>query len=294
MNLWAKLMGRARSRARLAEAEALAEAGRHDEALAGYDRALKLDPRLAMALRGKARVLDSMGRHADALETIELSLQADPGLALAWRTKGAVLRNLGRDAEGLACYERGLAIDPHDALLWVNRGKALLRFCRLAEARASFERALSIDPGSTAASAGLRISTGVNSSGAIVKDFRRDPPNSERMVVTVSGADDLKRWLSVMGFDLKSSREVTGFSSSTLVGSDNSDHYEHFDHHYKDTTSLWLDSCRLGDWGTSSEREVWFVFEPNSNLDQAGPQRDGWNRLAELLTSIAKLEPPPK
>lgn len=278
-----------------AKAEALAELGRHEEALAGYNRALELDPRLAMALRGKALVLRTMHKSAEALVAVELALQVDPSLALAWRAKGAILRDLGRDAGGLICYEKGLAIDPRDALLWNNKGNVLLGLGRVVEAQASFMRALSIDPELADALKGMRSSYFTRS---FCREYLVDgrwsssapessiPPHTERLNVAVSNIDDVKRWLSVLGFELRQETSYSG-SSSTLSGG------EHFDHRKTYKTSLWLDSCCLGDWGTSGDHEVEFTFEPDAGADHGGQQYDGWNRLAELLASNVTKDPPP-
>lgn len=263
-----------------AKAEVLAESGRHEEALAAYDRALQWDPRLAMALRGKALVLRQIHKTAEALETVDLALQVDPGLALAWRAKGAILRDLERHAEGLACYETGLTIDPQDALLWSNKGNVLLKLGRIAEARASYQRALTIDPGFADAINGLRRAKNAE---VRIDNFRRDPPDGRHIVVTASGTENLKHWLSVLGFELR--REPSG--STTLVGDDA---YERIVH-YKN--SLWVGSCRLGEWGTRDNHDVWFTLQPEAGAEHGGPQYDGWNRLAELLAAKAEQDPPP-
>lgn len=292
MSLWGKLMGRGRrSQAWLARAEALAELGRHEEALAGYDRALALDPRRAMALRGKAIVLRKMDKTAEALEAVELALQVDPRLALAWRAKGAILRDLRRDADALACYEQGLTIDPRDVLLWNNKGNVCLALGRVAEAQASYQRALSINPELASALEGMR-------SCHITKSLRREyhvgghwssvapepsmPPRTERLVVAVSNINLLERWLSVVGFRLE--ERIVG-RKCVLMGGNFVEYGGHRE------ASLLLDACRLGNWGKSGAHDVWFTFEPDSWAERGGPQYDGWNRLAEVLASNVKQDP---
>lgn len=319
MSLWSKWIGRGRSstqqnaassvrsasenitdsaQAWFTKAEALAEIGHHEEALACYDRALAMDNRRAMALRGKALVLRKMKKPSEALEAVELALQVDPGLALAWRAKGAILGDLGVEAgKRLVCYERGLAIDPHDALLWCNKGNVLLKLERSAEAQASYQRALSIDPAFADAINGLRAVATAKNSEQLIRSVRREylaesgwsavepgPSKSnqqERLLLDVSGTDDLRRWLSTQGFDLR--KRVSG--SSTLVG----DSYEHFDH-YK--TSLWMGPCRLGDW-SGRDHHACLVFEPDTGSAHEEHQREGWHRLTEVLAWAATQDPQP-
>ena len=70
---------------------------RHDEALAGYDRALALAP-----------------RHVEALNN-----------------RGIALLGLMRYVDAVASYDRALAIKPDNAEVHANRGNALCRLCDL-------------------------------------------------------------------------------------------------------------------------------------------------------------------
>ncbi|MEK7753637.1 MAG: tetratricopeptide repeat protein [Acidobacteriota bacterium] len=115
--------------------EALRELGRSREALTSYERALSINGACAPALARKAEILSD-------LALIELALSVDAGLALAWRIKADILIRLRRFREALDCYER-IAAD--DAVGWSNKGDALRRCGRLEEALGYYERSLALD-----------------------------------------------------------------------------------------------------------------------------------------------------
>jgi len=125
---------------------ALADLGRLDEALTCYERALEVNPRDPRVWYNKGLALAGLGRHAEALTCYERALQITPSFPEAWGNKGNALARLGRHDQALTCYERALEINPRDAKAWLNKGGALGHLGRLAEALTCFERALEINP----------------------------------------------------------------------------------------------------------------------------------------------------
>ena len=84
------------------------------------------------------------GRIGDALAAYEQALALDPKVAGTWYNKGVTLGNLGRFEESLAAYEQALALDPKNAGAWYNQGVALFRRGRFEETLVAFGRALQI------------------------------------------------------------------------------------------------------------------------------------------------------
>jgi len=101
------------------------------------------EPRLRLAV---ARSV--LGRHDDALADLDSALRLEPDLASAWAQKGATLRELGRDAEALAALDKAVGLDPGNAAAWYTRGRTLTALDRPAEAEQSLRKALAIEPGS--------------------------------------------------------------------------------------------------------------------------------------------------
>ncbi len=86
---------------------------RYGEALSAYERAIQLDPSLAINYAKKGFMLYNLRRFEEALATCfeealatyEQVLQLDPNLAIAYFKKGNVLEHLGRRREAKRAFE---------------------------------------------------------------------------------------------------------------------------------------------------------------------------------------------
>jgi tetratricopeptide (TPR) repeat protein len=125
---------------------ALANLGRHAEALTCYDRALEINPGDPKAWYNKGLALAYLGRHQEALTSFERALEINPRDPEAWSNKGVTLKELGRPDEALTCHERALEINPRYPEAWYSKGVALADVGRPDEALTCYERALEINP----------------------------------------------------------------------------------------------------------------------------------------------------
>ena len=127
-------------------AQALHTLGREEEALQACDRALTLDRSLAGGYRTRAAALTVLGRREEALvnagQAVRLALQ-DAG---AHADLGVALEAVGREREALECFERAIALDPNLAAAHHNRAMLLARLSEHERALQSFDRALSLQP----------------------------------------------------------------------------------------------------------------------------------------------------
>ena len=133
--------------ARLAEATALHQRGRLDDAAAGYAEVLAAAPAHAAALHLLGVVRHQQGRHAESVDLIAAALRLDPNDAAAHANLGLALRRLGRVDAALASHDRALALKPDYPQAHNNRGNVLRDLGRHAEALASYDRALALNPG---------------------------------------------------------------------------------------------------------------------------------------------------
>ncbi|MGI5482249.1 tetratricopeptide repeat protein [Streptomyces lavendofoliae] len=124
---------------------ALHDAGRYDEALADFDRAIGLGAS-ARAYTGRALAHRARGDFDRALEDHDRAVEsaASPVRPLAHR--GETYRRTGRYAEALADLDRVVALDP--AWVWPRASRAQVQHAlgRPAEALADLDIALSLDP----------------------------------------------------------------------------------------------------------------------------------------------------
>ena len=91
---------------------ALKQAGRMGEALAAYRRAIELDPGSADAQFNLALALNEIGQGAEAETALRRAIADRPEFPQAHALLGDVLRTAGRFAEARAAYESALSLRP--------------------------------------------------------------------------------------------------------------------------------------------------------------------------------------
>ena len=91
--------------------------GKPEEALADFNRAIKIDPQKADGYLGRANTLNTLGRYNDALEDYDRAMEVEPDLAKstlanAYINRGSAYSQLGQYKKAIADYEKGLELDP--------------------------------------------------------------------------------------------------------------------------------------------------------------------------------------
>ncbi|HYD79617.1 MAG TPA: tetratricopeptide repeat protein [Paucimonas sp.] len=123
------------------------EAGRYEDALACYGRAIRQRPGFASALSHRGSTLYQMGMLEEALASYDAAIAADSGFAEAYRNKGVVLRRLGRHAESDECLDHALRLRPNDTVALLQHADRLLYALKVDEAIACLGQILAADPG---------------------------------------------------------------------------------------------------------------------------------------------------
>ncbi|HBR21504.1 MAG TPA: hypothetical protein DD713_02890 [Nitrospiraceae bacterium] len=121
--------------------------GKHQEAIACYEKAIEINPREAWAWSNKGVALGGIGKYQEAIDCYDRALEINPRDAAAWLNKGAALRSLSKSQEAIVCYDEAFAINPICAAAWFNRGAALDSLGKHQEAIACFDTALQLNPG---------------------------------------------------------------------------------------------------------------------------------------------------
>ena len=171
-------------------AEAYAERAAHDEAIADYTEALKLNANYAVAYAGRGQVKlakgDIMGAIADLSEAIRLepmvtalyvtrgyahlvkgnpdaaivdftvAIRLDPKNASAYNNRGLAYRKKGDLKRAVADYSDAIRLNPSYALAYNNRGYVFEAQGDKPAAAANFRKALSLDPSLVGAKKGLK------------------------------------------------------------------------------------------------------------------------------------------
>jgi tetratricopeptide (TPR) repeat protein len=161
---------------------ALLMQGRAQEAVAPLEQAARslrdpaIETQLAMALR-------QIGRHDDALARLNRAIKRKPPFPAAQYELGSRLFSLQRFDEAIETLERGVAAAPAIPELWTLLGSSRHALCLLrghdpAEAKAAFARALDIAPGHAGALYGM---------GLIMMDQREFAQAAEHLRQVVAG-----------------------------------------------------------------------------------------------------------
>ncbi len=167
------------------QADALAAAGRAEEADAAYRHALATDPALAGAHNNHGNVLRALGRIEAAAAAYRAALRCGLDVGLVRYNLAAVLRQAGRLEEAASAYRHALCLDPDYAEAWNNQANLLRDRERLTEAAIGYRRAVAIRPDWTdghdnlASALYLLHDRGEHDTAArLARDWRRDHPDN--------------------------------------------------------------------------------------------------------------------
>jgi eukaryotic-like serine/threonine-protein kinase len=125
---------------------ALEALGQMEDALACCDHALQLNSRSEQALLAKGMMHGALGQLEEARQYCDRALKINPRNEQAWVNMGTALDALGRRPEALGCYNNALTLNPRNAQAWFNAGVVLGDMGRHEEALGCCERSLALNP----------------------------------------------------------------------------------------------------------------------------------------------------
>jgi tetratricopeptide (TPR) repeat protein len=128
---------------------------RYDEALALFDRLLRIDPRNREARVDRTRVLAWRGDPAGAVRELDALLAADPGFLPALEARAQFAGWAGEYDEALRTYSRILEITPGSRAVELDRARVFSWASRFGAAEAVYDSLLRADPGDREARLGL-------------------------------------------------------------------------------------------------------------------------------------------
>ncbi len=98
------------------------KAGDPEQALAGFDEALRLDPQHRKSMLNSARVLLETSRPREALERVERAMALEPLSGEGLRLLGRARYELKQIPEAIDAYQRAIALDERDSWAMNNLG----------------------------------------------------------------------------------------------------------------------------------------------------------------------------
>lgn len=123
-----------------------ADAGRFDEAVGAFDRALSLEPGHQDSMFNSAFVLQRAGRDEEALSRFQRVIDANKFMDRAWYGMGLSLAVLGRHEEAAERFREAARLQPFNPYAGYQLAAALHKLGRHEEVQAEYERVRSFDP----------------------------------------------------------------------------------------------------------------------------------------------------
>jgi Flp pilus assembly protein TadD len=124
----------------------LLQAGRYEESVAEWKKALAMEPSDPQALSNLGAAYSALGRLDEALEQFRKALDADPDNYKAHANLGVALARMGRFAEAVAPLRKALELNPAEASTLSALGGVLAQTGQTGEAAALLEKALELRP----------------------------------------------------------------------------------------------------------------------------------------------------
>jgi len=136
------------SRAKVYNNRGLAYAGmsRYDLAVGDYDRSLALDPRLDRAWNNRALARIALRQYDLAIRDCAQALLLKADFFEAYYTRANAYQGAGRFAEAIQDYDKAVALKPDFAEAYDSRAVACARSGRLTEALRDFDKAIALKP----------------------------------------------------------------------------------------------------------------------------------------------------
>ncbi len=125
---------------------ALRQKGDVDQAIAAFNRAVRLDPGNALAHQGRGNAFSTRGEYERAIADYTKALELDPNLPLTYVNRGLAFVKRKHIDRAIADYTKALELDAKLPLAYLNRGSAHARRGEYDQAIADFTGALRLDP----------------------------------------------------------------------------------------------------------------------------------------------------
>lgn len=122
------------------------EIGNFHGALAAYDQALQLDPKNAVAYKGRADTKRNLGAMDEAIADYLKALELQPDSAPTHNNLGNAQSDKGDYQGAIASFDKALSIDPTLSVAYENRGNAKEKLGDLESSLADYAKAVEIAP----------------------------------------------------------------------------------------------------------------------------------------------------
>jgi protein O-GlcNAc transferase len=123
---------------------ALHQQGQLAQALALYQRVLKIQPKHFDALHLSGVVATQSKKHKLAVDLIAQAIEINPNVAASYSNQGVSLKELNQLVAAVASYDKAINLKPDYAEAYFNRGNALKDLKQLDAAVESYDKAIAL------------------------------------------------------------------------------------------------------------------------------------------------------
>jgi tetratricopeptide (TPR) repeat protein len=126
--------------------KALTDTGHPSEALAYFDKAIKVNPHFYAAYCNRGTAYDALGNYKQAIADFDRAIEINPNYAKAYSNRGTEYSELGNYKQAIADFDRAIETNPNYAEAYNNRGAVNHILGNYNMAIGDFNRAIEINP----------------------------------------------------------------------------------------------------------------------------------------------------
>ncbi len=108
----------------MASAKTHIEKGNYDQAIAHFDEAIRLDPKVAVPFYGRGLAYDHQGQHDRAIADFDEAIRLDAKDADFFVARGKAYISKGQDVRAIADYDEAIRLNPNFTQAIKNRAEA--------------------------------------------------------------------------------------------------------------------------------------------------------------------------
>ncbi len=123
-----------------------ARSGKLDEAVADFDKVIRLNPRYAEGHYNMGLALTVKGQLSESIEEYRKAIEFDPAFVNAYNNLGNVLLQIGQTDEAIKQYQKAIEIAPRYAMAYNNLGFAYYKTDQFDKALPQLQKALKLQP----------------------------------------------------------------------------------------------------------------------------------------------------
>ena len=120
--------------------------GQKQAAISDYDRAIAINPNLAIAYSNRGVIKSDLGQKQAAISDYDRAIAINPNLAIAYYNRGSAKSDLGQKQAAIIDYNRAIMINPNLAIAYYNRGNTKSDLGQKQAAIVDYDRAIAINP----------------------------------------------------------------------------------------------------------------------------------------------------